>query len=96
MLKTAIRHEWLAHLPDFSPPYEASGKVVHRPWFSPEEYKQLCERTRAPCEGEPYPGSAASNFFNDAVVPCKAIPQVDPGRPTIRRAALLLDRHHED
>lgn len=47
VLKTAIRHEWLAHLPDFSPPYKTSGKVVHRPWFSPEEYKQLYETTRA-------------------------------------------------
>lgn len=47
VLKTAIRHEWLGHLPDFSPPYKTSGKVVHRPWFSPEEYKQLYESTRA-------------------------------------------------
>jgi len=47
VLKTAIRHEWLTHLPDFSPPYKTSGKVVHRPWFSPEEYKQLFETTRA-------------------------------------------------
>lgn len=28
VMKTAIRHEWLAHLPDFSPPYKASGKVT--------------------------------------------------------------------
>lgn len=41
VLKTAIRHEWLAFLPDLSPPYKTSGKIVHRPWFSPEEYKQL-------------------------------------------------------
>lgn len=47
VLKTAIRHEWLAHLPDFSPPYKSQGKVVHRPWFSPDEYKQLYEKTRA-------------------------------------------------
>lgn len=47
VLKTAIRHEWLAHLPDFSPAYKTSGKVVHRPWFSPEEYKQLYGATRA-------------------------------------------------
>ncbi|WP_247517293.1 site-specific integrase [Bradyrhizobium sp. 190] len=47
VMKTAIRHEWLAHLPDFSPPYKTSGKVVHRPWFSPEEYKKLYETTRA-------------------------------------------------
>jgi hypothetical protein len=33
VMKTAIRHEWLKHLPDFSPPYKTSGKVVHRPWF---------------------------------------------------------------
>jgi integrase len=46
VLKTAIRHEWLAHLPDFSPPYKSQGKVVHRPWFSPEEYKQLYTTTR--------------------------------------------------
>ncbi|MBH5373371.1 tyrosine-type recombinase/integrase [Bradyrhizobium glycinis] len=46
VLKTAIRHEWLAHLPDFSPPYKSQGKVVHRPWFSPEEYKQLYTMTR--------------------------------------------------
>ena len=47
MLKTAIRHGWLEHLPDLSPPYKSQGKVVHRPWFSPEEYKQLYEAARA-------------------------------------------------
>lgn len=41
ILKTAIRHGWLAHLPDLSPPYKTQGKIVHRPWFSPAEYKQL-------------------------------------------------------
>jgi integrase len=46
VLKTAIHHGWLAHLHDFSPPYRTSGKVVHRPWFSPAEYKQLYEATR--------------------------------------------------
>ena len=46
VLKTAIRHGWLAHLHDFSPPYKTSGKVVHRPWFSPAEYKQLYAATR--------------------------------------------------
>jgi hypothetical protein len=30
VLKTAIRHEWLDHLPDLSPPYRTEGKVVHR------------------------------------------------------------------
>lgn len=47
VLKTAIRHGWLAHLPDLSPPYKTQGKVVHRAWFSPAEYKQLYEATRA-------------------------------------------------
>ncbi|MGC1776326.1 MAG: site-specific integrase [Xanthobacteraceae bacterium] len=41
VLKTAIRHGWLSHLHDFSPPYKTSGKIVHRPWFSPAEYRQL-------------------------------------------------------
>ena len=46
VLKTAIRHGWLSHLPDISAPYKASGKVVHRGWFSPEEYKRLYTATR--------------------------------------------------
>lgn len=46
VLKTAIRHDWLTHLPDLSPPYRTQGKIVHRPWFSPAEYKQLYETTR--------------------------------------------------
>lgn len=45
-LKTAIRHGWLDHLPDLSEPYGASGKISHRAWFSPEEYKKLYEATR--------------------------------------------------
>ena len=47
VLKTAIRKGWLEHLPDLSTPYRQSGKVVHRAWFSPEEYKQLYTATRA-------------------------------------------------
>ena len=46
VLKTAIRHGWLTYLPDLSPPYRTQGKIVHRPWFSPAEYKQLYEATR--------------------------------------------------
>lgn len=45
-LKTAIRHGWLQYLPDLSEPYKTSGKISHRAWFSPEEYKQLYEATR--------------------------------------------------
>ncbi|HYV98690.1 MAG TPA: phage integrase SAM-like domain-containing protein [Gemmatimonadaceae bacterium] len=46
-LKTAVRHRWLDHIPDLSEPYGASGKISHRAWFSPEEYKKLYEATRA-------------------------------------------------
>ena len=46
VLKTAIRHDWLQHLPDLSAPYRTSGKVEHRAWFSPEEYKNLYTATR--------------------------------------------------
>jgi integrase len=46
VLKTALRHAWLDHLPDLSAPYRTQGKIVHRPWFSPEEYKQLYEASR--------------------------------------------------
>ena len=45
-LKAAVRHRWLDRLPDLSEPYRASGKVSHRAWFSPEEYKKLYEATR--------------------------------------------------
>lgn len=45
VLKTAERHGWLDYLPNISPPYKASGKISHRAWFSPEEYKQLYKAT---------------------------------------------------
>jgi len=47
VLKTAVRHRWLANLPDLSQPYKKSTKVAHRAWFTPEEYKQLYTATRA-------------------------------------------------
>jgi len=46
VLKTANRHGWLPYLPDLSTPYKTSGKITHRAWFSPEEYKQLYQATR--------------------------------------------------
>jgi len=46
VLKTAIRHGWLKHLPDLSMPYKTAGKLTRRAWFGPEEYKQLYEATR--------------------------------------------------
>ncbi|HVO97671.1 MAG TPA: hypothetical protein VMT15_06365 [Bryobacteraceae bacterium] len=45
-LKAAVRHRWLDRLPDLSEPYRASGKISHRAWFSPEEYKKLYTATR--------------------------------------------------
>ena len=45
-LKAAVRHRWLDRLPDLTEPYRASGKISHRAWFSPEEYKKLYEATR--------------------------------------------------
>lgn len=46
VLKTAHRYGWIQQVPDISPPYKTSGKVKHRAWFSPEEYKMLYEATR--------------------------------------------------
>jgi len=53
VLKTAHRYGWIQQVPDISPPYKTSGKVKHRAWFSPEEYKMLYEATRARAEN-PY------------------------------------------
>jgi integrase len=47
VLKTAHRHGWLPYLPDISAPYKTSGKIQHRAWFSPAEYKELYQATRA-------------------------------------------------
>jgi len=46
ILKTAQRHGWLPFLPDISPPYKSSGKITHRAWFSPDEYKRLRDASR--------------------------------------------------
>jgi len=46
VLKTAARHGWLKSLPDISAPYNAQTKIVHRPWFSPDEYKALYAASR--------------------------------------------------
>ena len=45
-LKTALRHGWLQYLPDLSEPYRSAGKIAHRAWFSPEEYRKLYTATR--------------------------------------------------
>ena len=53
VLKTAERHRWLQSVPNLSPPYKMSGKIVHRAWFSPAEYKQLYEATRRRAKNPP-------------------------------------------
>lgn len=47
ILKTAVRHQWIPFVPDLSDPYRRQSKIEHRPWFTPNEYKQLYEATRA-------------------------------------------------
>jgi integrase len=46
ILKSANRHGLLPYVPDLSAPYKMSGKISHRAWFSPDEYKALYEATR--------------------------------------------------
>ncbi len=53
ILKTASRHGWLQYLPDLSAPYGSSGKIAHRAWFSPDEYRQLYEATRRKAKKPP-------------------------------------------
>ena len=55
VLKTAYRHGWVPFLPDLSAPYKASGKITHRAWFSPDEYKLLYETTRERAKSAPSP-----------------------------------------
>jgi integrase len=55
VLKTAIRHQWLAYLPDLSEPYKHSNKISHRAWFSPEEYRKLYEATGRRVKNPPKP-----------------------------------------
>jgi integrase len=45
ILKTANRKGWIAALPDMTAPYKTSGKISHRAWFSPDEYKLLYKAT---------------------------------------------------
>jgi len=53
VLKTANRKSWIAAIPDMSAPYKTSGKLEHRAWFSPEEYKMLYEATRERAKNPP-------------------------------------------
>lgn len=53
ILKTAHRYGWIQQVPDISAPYKTSGKVVHRAWFSPEEYKAFYEASRKRAQNPP-------------------------------------------
>jgi len=55
VLKTANRKGWIAAIPDMSAPYKTSGKLEHRAWFSPEEYRLLYEATRERAKNPPKP-----------------------------------------
>lgn len=72
VLKTAIRHGWLQHLPDMSMPYRRSGKVEHRGWFSPAEYERLIAAARARIEtgvgGRPLRWKWEYEQFHDYVI----------------------------
>ncbi|AXK79545.1 site-specific integrase [Pseudolabrys taiwanensis] len=54
VLKTALRHQWIAGLPDLSEPYRLNTKVSHRAWFSPEEYRALYTETQAMAKKPPH------------------------------------------
>ena len=47
ILTVAESHGWIDAVPTVTPRYKTSGKISHRAWFSPEEYKRLYEATRA-------------------------------------------------
>jgi len=53
ILKTAHRYGWIQQVPDISAPYKTSGKVTHRAWFSPNEYKMFYEASRERTKNPP-------------------------------------------
>lgn len=53
ILKTAHRYGWIQQVPDISAPYKTSGKIMHRAWFSPEEYKMFYEASRKRAQNPP-------------------------------------------
>jgi integrase len=55
VLKMCRDNGWIENVPSLAAPYRASGKISHRAWFSPDEYKQLYEATRARAETPRHP-----------------------------------------
>ncbi|WKZ11285.1 MAG: site-specific integrase [Gammaproteobacteria bacterium] len=69
VLKTANRKGWLKSLPDMSAPYKKSGKITHRAWFSPEDYKRLYEASRDRAENPKKPRwKAAAENLHDYIL----------------------------
>lgn len=68
VLKTAQRHGWLKSIPDLSAPYKSSGKVGHRAWFSPDEYKALYTETRRRSQDKKNHKRKASAQLHDYVL----------------------------
>jgi hypothetical protein len=69
VLKAAYRHGCLPFLPDLSAPYKASGKVSHRAWFWPEEYKRFYAATREKAKSVKGPhGKWLREQFHDYVL----------------------------
>ncbi len=54
VLKTAIFHARLAHLPNL-PPNKTQGPVVHLPTSNPAEYERLYTATREYAKNPPQP-----------------------------------------
>jgi len=46
ILTVAEANNWIKAVPSVTPRYKSSGKVTHRAWFSPREYKLLRDETR--------------------------------------------------
>lgn len=55
VMKTAKRKGWITHVPSFSAPYKASGKISHRAWFSQDEYRKLWRATQERAKRPPNP-----------------------------------------
>ncbi|MPZ32330.1 MAG: site-specific integrase [Rhodospirillales bacterium] len=53
VLKAANRQGWISAIPDVSAPYKTSGKIEHRAWFSPQEYRTLYLATRERAKNPP-------------------------------------------
>lgn len=94
VLKTANRHGWLPFLPDLSAPYGSSGKIGHRAWFSPEEYKALYTATRERAQNPKKPRwrTACENFHDYVLFMANTGLRPDEGnRLQFRDVAIVTD-----